>query len=126
MEAKATDFRCGNLIDTPKGYQKIIDVLCDGVNTENFNSLNYDWVEPIPLTEEILLKCGFESGGAKQYLFITLDKKDECYLFFNPLGKGIAIDQDGKECSYEIDLIYLHQLQNLYFALTNEELTINL
>jgi hypothetical protein len=117
---KAQDLRIGNKIF----YR-------NKVTTVNWQELK--WIQegnnnfqPIPLTEEILLKCGFISGGAKQWLFITLDKKDECYLYFNPLGKGIAIDQNGIECSFEIELNYLHQLQNIFFALTNEELTINL
>lgn len=86
--------------------------------------LNLECSRPIPLTEEWLIKLGFQSGGAKQWLFITLDKKDESYLYFNPLGKGIAIDQNGTECSYEIELNYVHQLQNLYFSLTGRELTV--
>ena len=86
--------------------------------------LNLECSRPIPLTEEWLIKLGFQTGGAKQWLFITLDKKDECYLYFNPLGKGIAIDQEGKECSFEIELNYVHQLQNLFYSLTGRELTV--
>jgi hypothetical protein len=86
--------------------------------------LNLQISKPIPLTEEWLLKLGFQTGGAKQYLFINLDEKDKCYLYFNPFGKGIAIDQNEKECSFEIELNYVHQLQNLYFSLTNRELTV--
>jgi hypothetical protein len=133
---KAQELRIGNLVKTPRGIKSINGlgfkdtVVSSKDYYATFNNLHegyfLDHCEPIPLTEEILLKAGFVSGGAKQWLFITLDKKDECYLYFNPLGKGIAIDQNGIECSFEIELNYLHQLQNLYFALTNEELTINL
>jgi hypothetical protein len=131
----ANELRIGNLVDC-FGIREVVVIKKHKIKVQNEISEGHfviEWVpikslslKPIPLTEEMLLKCGFISGGAKQWLFITLDKKDECYLYFNPLGKGIAIDQNGIECSFEIELNYLHQLQNLYFALTNEELTINL
>jgi hypothetical protein len=117
---KAQDLRIGNNIFHRNKAITVNWQELKWIQEENNN------FQPIPITEEILLKCGFISGGAKQWLFITLDKKDECYLYFNPLGKGIAIDQNGIEFSFEIELNYLHQLQNIFFALTNEELTINL
>lgn len=85
-----------------------------------------DALKPIKLTEEILLKCGFVSGGAKKWLFLTLCKEDKKYIYLNPLGSGLAIEENSIENSLNIEIKYLHQLQNLYFALTNEELTINL
>lgn len=68
----------------------------------------------IPLTEEILLKCGFE-----RYEF-----DNGQYRFKNRL----IVIRDGKFVDYGSDVIItsLHQLQNLYFSLTGEELTINL
>ena len=81
-----------------------------------------DMIEPIPLTEKWLLDFGFKSEGSKDYLFISLDKKDECYLYFNPLGKGIAINQNGKEGSFEMNIKFVHQLQNLYFFFANNHL----
>ena len=69
-------------------------------------------IEPIPLTEEWLLKFGFEKTSL-HYL-----KKD-----------GIIIQSEDNyfECflgSIVVKLQWLHQLQNLYFALTGEELKI--
>lgn len=80
-------------------------------------------IKPIPLTEEILLKCGFEKIKASS--FIEYDK---------------WVNQDGEEILFQAgDGFYhcliqtennqvksLHQLQNLYFALTGEELKINI
>jgi hypothetical protein len=128
---KASEIMLNNYVKDHLGrVLKVVGLKDDNVylvlsNKEKIR-YNIKTIQGLELTEEILLKCGFVIGGSKQWLFINLDKKDECYLYFNPLGKGIAIDQEGKECSFEIDLNYLHQLQNLYFALTNEELTINL
>lgn len=130
MNLNANELRIGNLInyllidelDERKQwyYPSTVDIYNIPIIL-NKHKMNQDY-QPIPLTEEWLLKLGFQSGGAKQWLFITLDEKDECYLYFNPLGKGIAIDQEGKECTFEIELNYVHQLQNLYFALTKKEL----
>ncbi len=68
---------------------------------------------PTPLTKEWLVKFGFGETDKCYY-------KDKLYL------KKIDFQPIGEE---ETDIIfyklkYLHQLQNLYFALTNEELTL--
>jgi hypothetical protein len=74
-------------------------------------------VSPIPLTTEILEKCGFERDTVTKtevYRFPKLSLMrglDNEYRFFDIKSAPIK---------------YLHQLQNLYFALTGEELTINL
>ncbi len=67
---------------------------------------------PIPLTEDILLKCGFEKALNGWW------DKDEIFSYRDGYF-GFGTNRHTK-----ID--YLHQLQNLYFALTGEELKINL
>jgi hypothetical protein len=76
------------------------------------------WYQPIPLTEDILLRSGFEK--------IT-DKKDGFKQSSYSIGNGMLIvtfDDGllsvdfGKPLNYK----YLHQLQNLYFTLTGTEL----
>ena len=68
---------------------------------------NLSLMTPIPLTEEWLLKFGFE----KAY--------ETCYQYkdFILNDKFIMMDID-----ITVQLKYVHQLQNLYFALTGEEL----
>jgi hypothetical protein len=80
---------------------------------------------PIPLTPEILEKAGFIQHHDDCYLQPIYIKK----IFGNPpfvwgvypevLGSGIVIND-------AMQLHYVHQLQNLYFALTGEELPIEL
>ena len=97
-------------------------------------------VKPILLTEEILLrikgiKCkllfeddfdvntgGVEQSIIKEYL---LGNKVSLEYFvdvddFDVLYKGVVVEY------YDEKVIYLHELQNLYFALTGKELEINL
>lgn len=72
-------------------------------------------VSPIQLTPEILEKCGFETP------FIMKDSVK--YL------DGVMIDlHNGKillRDNHMIEIKYLHQLQNLYYALTGKELDIS-
>jgi hypothetical protein len=77
-------------------------------------------IEPIPLTPEILEKCGFEWSIYHQGFY----KKD----FVNILGEyqygyRFKIFRTSQYVGTKIN--YLHQLQNLVFILTGEELTIN-
>lgn len=80
------------------------------------NEMN--WLYPIPLTEEWLLKFGLKLNDCDNYEteytyrlnmpFIVLDREDGYYYIDAP----------------NMRLEYVHQLQNLYFALTGEELNI--
>lgn len=74
-----------------------------------------DEIEPIPLTEQWLLKFGFEKC---EYSIPD--------LFIN---KKLRIKQDSRgfwiSACYNFILIkHIHQLQNLYFVLTGDELTL--
>lgn len=87
---------------------------------ESFN-LNERVITPIPLTPEILEKCGFEKvDHIHGYSFWSIIRKRKQYNV--PV---ISIYENKTEINgYIINHItYLHQLQNLYFALTGKELT---
>lgn len=64
-------------------------------------------IAPIPLTEEWLIRFGFISGRLKF---------GQWYLKFS--GAQFWLNDIG------IEIFYVHQLQNLYHALTGDELTI--
>ena len=73
--------------------------------------------EPILLTHDILEKCGFEIAGANdQY---SSYKKEPITIRF-VTDNSIRVNISGREFVCQ----YLHQLQNLYFDLTGEELEI--
>ena len=70
---------------------------------------------PIPLTPEVLEKCkGFEKDKSGDYVFLN-------YYKIQRILKGY-IWAYGFSSAYCVELKYLHQLQNLIFALTGEEL----
>lgn len=71
-------------------------------------------ITPVEISEEILLKCGFE--------------KKVNYVKGMTIKDGIAFFDDnefGHDKEDEIECKHLHQLQNLYYSLTGQELTIN-
>lgn len=75
---------------------------------------------PIPLTPEILEKCGFIKFNGFYWVSIT-NLKSELHIQF--YGKDYVSTLRGQFCDLILDKIdYLHQLQNLYFALCGEEL----
>lgn len=84
---------------------------------------------PIHLTEERLLKFGFEKWPKRNtfewkdgdYRSIQIElNKTSCEIYL--CGCYSATSQE----SFHVDAInFVHQLQNLFFALTGKELTIN-
>ena len=106
---KASELRIGNYVKID-GVEKPMKVLI-------LDSLEVSLTPflPIPLTEEWLLKFRFEKH------------KDFFFIEWNEFSFSIHEYEDGKfiitnSFNY-VDIIHVHQLQNLYFALTNEELT---
>lgn len=81
---------------------------------------NYIDFEPIELTPEILEKCGFVKP-AHSYIgdIFHLSEWDEY-----PLNWCVAMNKNNAVII--LKLKHLHQLQNLYFALTGEELEVKL
>lgn len=104
--------------DEEEGCNILIDVyLQDGSVKEGYEIESY-LCKPIPLTEEWLLKFGFEKsnvycfGNRKLIIESLMGDRHSCRYRIN-LNESIWISE----------LHYVHQLQNLYFALTGEELT---
>ena len=106
----------GRTVINPIGCQDIVRIF------EDIGSFNY---APIPLTEDILLKCGFEIrkyGLSKDY-YIGINEITKDWLFYIVWLNDFEYPfyMNGRH-----QVKCLHQLQNLYFALTQKELTIKL
>jgi len=77
--------------------------------------------DPIPLTPEILEKSGFKKTNVFDYVkkpILLHDMTDTSFSHFETYW--------GKQEFFLNTVEYLHQLQNLYFALTGNELKITL
>jgi len=71
----------------------------------------FELINPIPLTEDWLRRFGFKESNLALLGFngIELLRRDGGYLYWNSIPSDRVIK-------------YVHQLQNLYFALTEEVL----
>jgi hypothetical protein len=116
---KANDLRIGNLVDLGNRIAKIVEIghlSCAVADLEETQDTieDYERTKPILLTEDWLLKFGFEQTFISK-IHLTFSKGSFCLL------KRVNHIQIWYE---SIDIKYVHQLQNLYYALTNQELTI--
>ena len=111
---KANELRLGNwvLLDWENSYMRVNSNTLSYINRSEKLGKKHPF-KPIPLTEEILLNCGFEK--VRKYFqidwFVIYKDKKGYYAHIN-CGNNYINN--------------LHQLQNLYFALTNQELNIEL
>jgi len=108
---KANELRIGNWVEQPNdGVTRVTAILNDlQIKTETGYIDKY--CRPIPLTEEWLLKFGFR-GNERQRVkrFVGLEIYTKDLWRYNTKGNNALVVE------------YVHQLQNLYFALTGEEL----
>jgi len=123
---KSNELRIGNYVNY-EGDSCLFEL-------DDFKNIEFDELsscyEPIPLTEEWLLRFGFEfdgeqingkyykkeinySSGYRDYLSIT--DKGAGYLF-------MLTSNYEKHSILPFEYKHVHQLQNLYFALTGKEL----
>jgi hypothetical protein len=80
--------------------------------------------EPISLTPEILERCGFSKVN-NQNIWNAYEKgkyRIEDLALENTYSFRLKVNPN--ESYYLADVNYLHELQNLFFALTGEELEI--
>lgn len=135
MEPK--DLRIGNILkyegeyvhvtqvsmDIDDEYQEIIGFCKLGKHTDeiaDWNRALCDKLNPVTLTPELLEILGFE---------ITYPENDGGFDHYSIAGfPGFLYLGGTNYFFYTINdnpIVYLHQLQNIYFALTGEELEIN-
>jgi hypothetical protein len=114
------ELRIGNLLNHNNGSivgSFIVGLIhLEDIIKDNSHAREYD---PIPLTEEWLLKFGFKKTMSWTY---TIDLVGNLKLVYYLGEKGFSIGF--KNYSDFSNLKYVHQLQNLYFALTKQELEI--
>lgn len=132
-ELKCTDLRIGNYVNIEGDVVKVKEIYEKSIHYANSEYESYateDFIQPIELTEEVLVKIGFGKrndcytlsneyiffvyykDSFKQELLASVKRKGKCYYNTNELKN--------------YDIKYLHQLQNAYYCLTNEELNIEL
>lgn len=112
---RANELRVGNWVYRTEGFKTFKTkvsgntIACAGSDGE------IDFISPIPLTPEILQKAGFERFTNSDFI------KGEVNLWIGNNNINFSIN-----AYYHTSIKHLHQLQNFYYALTGEELEINL
>ena len=120
------ELRIGNLVkckvSNDAGIYKVWNinglgerVIIDRAGMETHQTTN---IKPIPITEEWLLKFGFELDGDEYYndihgVYPNVKDGGYCFMVF-----------ESEYITVNTILKHVHQLQNLYFALAGEELEI--
>ena len=119
MEAK--DLRIGNLVQYSNDERIFVNLIGKTleVTAADILSIYNDNipVEPILLTEKWLIKLDF--------LKVACHYENDCFDIYN-YKQWFVVELIENEKSFELGLKckYVHQLQNLYFAITGEELII--
>lgn len=116
-------------VDTQKDIERVSEIgsnycniFCDG----NYNSASYfmdiknENLYPIALNEKWLLKFGFENIDDNEFY----RHPDLPIIQF--MIEGVNIDPFMNDGSQLKSIQFVHQLQNLYFVLSGEELTIKI
>ena len=133
------ELRIGNIVtdqffDSFKNFIIVKSMNNEGINLEIADDGNYPecasyFFEPdylfgnifgIPLTPSILEKCGFEKDNENERFQLDTDLG---LCIYGSIELGVAVNMDYKIVGNAVK--HLHQLQNLYFALTGEELIFN-
>ena len=122
------DLKCGNILNYDTAEGEVLPTCIDwqdikwlSEDPKGFNLVH----SPIPLDRDWLLKLGFIEDENEELVFKN-DLANIVQTCFMGLWQ-IKVDMIGKTESISIlneDFLYVHQLQNLCFALTGHELTV--
>ena len=126
---KAEELRIGNLVTLSGSLILTVYEIhedCFYAKDIKEGSFKNTWsdLQPIQLSEEVLLKCGFENGGYD--LLFWYNNDIELYGFNHLDADNYALLTSHLKEDVNVRIYYLHQLQNLYYALTGEELEVSL
>lgn len=129
---KPSEFRLGNYL-MQKLHNRIKTVPCDYAHFEQMQKGEIRDLFPVVLKAELLEKCGFRENPDYPLLPEAREFKLAVPVQGNQKNEVFAYIKNNKECFGRAMMnglpasnpfYHLHQLQNLYFALTGEELAV--
>lgn len=131
---KANELRIGNLIYEAGEQARIYQLGSGGISFYTINDIHVNKetgctlnggeirFKPIPLTPEWLERMGFVyKDGATE---CGEERKNGVHLYVHDEEPVYLHFSRGSFNGTKVEIKYVHQLQNLYFALTGEELEI--
>ena len=127
------ELRIKNIIKNPRYFKEwgqhlyqTVECICGKDISTNKDDWDADYLEPVELTPDILEAAGFKKA-------ITRDYCERYFIGENPVTHDWLLDllwlHSEKFPFYRNGhhkIKYLHQLQNLYYCLTREELQIDI
>jgi hypothetical protein len=124
---KANELRIWNLVFEGFDIYEVTSITRSGqlrlFSAKENHSSGTSKIKPIPITKEWLLKFGFskyDQMGDNYFFAFEKDDNFEFNLFLNFNKLKVSFYGLNWERAFKIDSV--HQLQNLYFALTGQEL----
>lgn len=128
---KPNELRLGNYVAVKNHGEEVIGkvfainenlISVDGGN----NNYDYHLLEPIPLSEEILLKCGFEKEIIPRAFGVHNIYYDKIIAIHEIETFEWRVYDESDEYAINVELKSIHQLMNLYFSITGKELEVKL
>lgn len=123
MQLEPNELRYGNYVL----HNDAIDTICEIGQSYNgytekqgyFNFGKYS-IEPIPLTEQWLINFGFDKSWDSTFFNLVLPNKYKVYISISLELESYQLCQSVQ--GFSIDIKFVHDLQNLYYSLTKQEL----
>ena len=123
---KNTELRIGNYVTFTDETNTIVAISPADFAREFHKGYHFDGYEPIPLTEDWLVRFGFEceeqeATGIALYNEWSIGR----FCLLTDGTEGWAKDSYAKTFLDEpnVEVKHVHQLQNLFYCLCSEELT---
>jgi len=121
---KKEELRIGNTVEQGIVYE-IRNTVARIKYNDRYSLIAYEDLKPVPLTEELIIKL----GGEIEILYqnepleahrLKFGRIQGFNLFYNHISDITPLGP------YNVPVKYLHEFQNLYYTLKNQELEINL
>lgn len=127
---KANELRIGNYLNGKQGYVVVSEIRANNSVKIHDNTSSFyvgTCLKPIPLTEEWLFNFNMEyvdGFSSQRKLYVKKHEYDISQITYSEKEGLMRLSNGEQKGTMLIPHIkYVHQLQNLYFALTGEELT---
>lgn len=121
---KINELRIGNYIQDKDGnIDEVRALAAVRGSSEKINDIPYEgYFQPIPLTEEWLIKFGLVKNPDTSYDIVRYDIDEYQTVKLYSCG-GASVAQEGMDAA---EANYVHQLQNYHFLVIGKELTVKL
>ncbi len=109
-----SELRLGNWIQVEEKNYRVIYLSENGCGYDHEEFVSFENIVPISITDSILVKAGFtkDDYGYKNGS-LALNQYDDVFHLRLPQGTGFGRG-----------IKYVHQLQNLYYNISGEELSV--